>query len=135
MATRNYQGRKYKLEAQSSIVDALTVEEALQIDINGKPFTVSMRTPGEDRSLVRGLLHAEGIINDITFIPDIVLKKENEQGIVTVVDLSIPKSKLGEGYANSRSLLSVSSCGVCGKTELTTKTNWRLQCSRKCSGV
>ena len=112
MATRNYQGRKYKLEAQSSIVDALTVEEALQIDINGKPFTVSMRTPGEDRSLVRGLLHAEGIINDITFIPDIVLKKENEQGIVTVVDLSIPKSKLGEGYANSRSLLSVSSCGV-----------------------
>lgn len=118
MATRKYQGRKYKLEAQSSIVDALTVEEALQIDINGKPFTVSMRTPGEDRSLVRGLLHAEGIINDITFIPDIVLKKENEQGIVTVVDLSIPKSKLGEGYANSRSLLSVSSCGVCGKTEL-----------------
>jgi FdhD protein len=118
MATRKYQGRKYKSEAQSSIIDALTVEEALQIDINGKPFTVSMRTPGEDRSMVRGLLHAEGIINDIDFVPDMVLKKENDQGIVTVVDLSIPEDKLGEGYSNSRSLLSVSSCGVCGKTEL-----------------
>lgn len=118
MATRKYQGRKYKSEAQSSIIDALTVEEALQIDINGKPFTVSMRTPGEDRSMVRGLLHAEGIINEIDFVPDMVLKKENDQGIVTVVDLSIPEDKLGEGYSNSRSLLSVSSCGVCGKTEL-----------------
>jgi FdhD protein len=118
MATRNYQGKKFESKGQSRIVDALTVEEALQININGTPFTVSMRTPGEDASMVRGLLHAEGIINDIDFIPDMVVKKENEDGIVTIVDLSIPKDKLGEGYANSRSLLSVSSCGVCGKTEL-----------------
>lgn len=118
MATRNYQGKKFQSRGSARIVDALTVEEALQININGKPFTVSMRTPGEDASMVRGLLHAEGIINDISFIPDIVLKKENNDGIVTIVDLNIPEDKLGEGYSNSRSLLSVSSCGVCGKTEL-----------------
>ncbi|NNM23703.1 MAG: formate dehydrogenase accessory sulfurtransferase FdhD [Flavobacteriaceae bacterium] len=118
MATRDYQGKKYDAEGSKKILDSLTVEEALQIDINGKPFTVSMRTPGEDASLVRGLLHSEGIINEIAFIPDVILKKENEKGIVTVVNLDIPKDKLGEGYSNSRSLLSVSSCGVCGKTEL-----------------
>lgn len=118
MATRDYQGKKYDAEGSKKILDSLTVEEALQIDINGKPFTVSMRTPGEDASLVRGLLHSEGIINEIAFIPDVILKKENEKGIVTVVNLDIPKVKLGEGYSNSRSLLSVSSCGVCGKTEL-----------------
>ncbi|MBT8255787.1 MAG: formate dehydrogenase accessory sulfurtransferase FdhD [Bacteroidia bacterium] len=118
MATRDYQGKKYDAEGSKKILDSLTVEEALQIDINGKPFTVSMGTPGEDASLVRGLLHSEGIINEIAFIPDVILKKENEKGIVTVVNLDIPKDKLGEGYSNSRSLLSVSSCGVCGKTEL-----------------
>jgi FdhD protein len=118
MATRNYEGKKFEMEDVHKIVDALTVEEALQININDKPFTVSMRTPGEDASLVRGLLHSEGVINDVNFLPDVVLKKENENGIVTVVNVSIPKKKLGQGYSNSRSLLSVSSCGICGKTEL-----------------
>ena len=118
MATRNYEGKKFETSTTNKIVDALTVEEALQININNKPFTVSMRTPGNDNSLVRGLLHSEGIINDPKFIPEIVLKKENEDGIVTIVNVSIPEDKLGTGYSNSRSLLSVSSCGICGKTEL-----------------
>jgi len=118
MATRNYEGKKFETSTTNKIVDALTVEEALQININNKPFTISMRTPGNDNSLVRGLLHSEGIINDPKFIPEIVLKKENEDGIVTIVNVSIPEDKLGTGYSNSRSLLSVSSCGICGKTEL-----------------
>lgn len=118
MATRNYEGRKFETNSSNKILDALTIEEALQININDEAFTVSMRTPGEDASLVRGLLHSEGVINDLNFLPDIVLKKENEDGIVTVINVAIPKNKLGEGYSNSRSLLSVSSCGICGKTEL-----------------
>lgn len=122
MATRNYEGRIFDTHQLNKTVDALTVEEALQIDVNGKPFTVSMRTPGHDNYLVRGLLHSEGIINDSSFHPDIILKKENEQGIVTIVDVTIPENKLGKGYSNSRSLLSVSSCGICGKTELSDLT-------------
>ena len=118
MPTRNYEAKKFEIDAAHKMVDALTIEEALQININDKPFTVSMRTPGEDASFVRGLLHSEDIINDLSFNPDIVLKKENEDGIVTVVNVTIPKEKLGEGISNSRSLLSVSSCGICGKTEL-----------------
>jgi FdhD protein len=118
MATRNYEGKKFEANASGKILDALTIEEALQININDAPFTVSMRTPGEDANLVRGLLHSEGVINDPTFLPDLVLKKQNEDGIVTIVNVTIPRDKLGEGYSNSRSLLSVSSCGICGKTEL-----------------
>ena len=118
MATRNYEGKKFDINSSKKIVDALTIEEALQININNKPFTVTMRTPGEDVSLVRGLLHSEDIINDAKFIPDIVLKKENNKGIVTIVDVNIPEDKLGDGYSNSRSLLSISSCGICGKTAL-----------------
>ncbi|MDB4438754.1 formate dehydrogenase accessory sulfurtransferase FdhD [bacterium] len=118
MATRNYDGKKIKGESATDIVDALTVEEALEIDINNKPFTVSMRTPGDDSFLVRGMLHSEGIIKNIDFLPNITPKKINGEGIVTVVELTIPENELGEGYANSRSLMSVSSCGICGKTEL-----------------
>jgi len=118
MATRNYEGKKFNNNNIDKIVDALTIEEALQININNKAFTVSMRTPGDDISLVRGLLHAEGVINNVNLIPEVSLKKENEKGIVTIVNVNVPENELGEGYSNSRSLLSVSSCGICGKTEL-----------------
>lgn len=118
MATRNYEGKKYNQKEIDKTVDALTVEEALQVNINNKPFTISMRTPGNDIEFVRGLLHAEGVINNIDFTPEISLKKENDEGIVTIVNVNIPENELGEGYSNSRSLLSVSSCGICGKTEL-----------------
>ena len=36
----------------------------------------------------------------------------------TIVNVVIPQQKLGLAYSNSRSLLSVSSCGICGKTSL-----------------
>ncbi len=118
MATRNYQGKKFESDSVKNAVDSLTIEEALQININNKPFTVSMRTPGDDICLVRGMLHSEGILKNANYLPDVILKKENENGIVTIVDLTIPEEELGEGYSNSRSLLSVSSCGICGRTEL-----------------
>ena len=98
--------------------DALTLEEALQININGKPFTLSMRTPGADELLVRGLLHSEGVINTTEYHPKMVFPKTDGNSVVSVVDLEIPVEYLGSGYSNSRSLLSVSSCGICGKTEL-----------------
>ena len=46
MATRNYEGKKFNNNDIDKIIDALTIEEALQININNKPFTVSMRTIG-----------------------------------------------------------------------------------------
>ena len=118
MATRNYEGLKFEIDSTDKTIDSLTIEEALQININDKPFTVSMRTPGEDAALVRGLLHSEDLLEDVNYKPEIILKKENDDGIVTIVNLNIPEEKLGKGYTNSRSLLSVSSCGICGKTEL-----------------
>ncbi len=119
MATRNYEGKKFEKGLATKTADALTIEEALQININKKPFTVTMRTPGNDNSLVRGLLHTEGIIKNQSYNPELnLIKESNDDGIVTVVELSIPKEELGEGYSNSRSLLSVSSCGICGRTEL-----------------
>ena len=118
MATRNYQGNKYDKSSMDKTSDALTIEEPLQININDEPFTISMRTPGDDISLVRGLLHSEDLLNDIHYTPELIIKKENINGIVTIINLNIQEDKLGNGYTNSRSLLSVSSCGICGKTEL-----------------
>lgn len=43
--------------------DILAVEEPLEIRINGRAFSVTMRTPGADFDLVAGFLVSEGIVS------------------------------------------------------------------------
>ncbi|MDA0974117.1 MAG: formate dehydrogenase accessory sulfurtransferase FdhD [Bacteroidetes bacterium] len=117
MATRKYEAKKFDRDQIDETRDSLTIEEALQIIINDEPFTVTMRTPGDDAMLVRGLLHSEGILTSPEYSPEISFSQD-EQSILTEARLTIPSELLGHAYTNSRSLLSVSSCGICGKTEL-----------------
>ncbi|HLU66909.1 MAG TPA: hypothetical protein VKZ63_11575, partial [Kofleriaceae bacterium] len=43
--------------------DAAVVEAPLELrDRDGRPLTVTMRTPGHDLDLARGLLFAEGVL-------------------------------------------------------------------------
>lgn len=96
----------------SSVQDMIVAEGPLQININGKPYTVTMRTPGSDIRLVRGLLYTENIYrgnSQIDIHPD---KSGN------IASTWIEPAELLPGYYQSRSLLSVSSCGICGKREL-----------------
>lgn len=118
MATLDYQAIKFDGISSENKVDTLTVEEALQVRVNGKPLTVTMRSPGNDIELVRGLLHSEDIFDAVEDDIEIIVKSENKQGVITSVNVKIPEDKLCDGYKNSRSFLSVSSCGICGQTEL-----------------
>lgn len=116
MQTLAYQGWKISKAAQAAINDSLVVEAPLQININNQAFTVVMRTPGHDFDLVRGLLYAEDVCKDSQ---SLVLEtlEQTEVG-ASVINASIDTDKLGKGYLTKRSLLSVSSCGICGKQEL-----------------
>lgn len=111
-----YEALQIKEGSSQKVNDSLVVEAALQININNEPYTVVMRTPDNDIELVRGLLYAEDIYkSDKQLNLEIVEKSENE---FCVVNASIPKHQLGKGYLNKRTLLSVSSCGICGKQKL-----------------
>ncbi|MEX1382437.1 formate dehydrogenase accessory sulfurtransferase FdhD [Lutibacter sp.] len=116
MQTLNYEGLLINNGDTKKIKDALVVEAALQININKEPYTVVMRTPGDDFELIRGLLYAEDIYKrETNLIFEVVEKRENGFSIINV---TIPKKLIGKGYLNKRTLLSVSSCGICGKQKL-----------------
>ena len=116
MQTLSYQALKILDNQHSKTNDSLVIEAPLQININGEAYTVVMRTPDNDIELVRGLLYAEDIYkNDENFDVQIIEQKEDYSSILNI---TIPKDKLGKGYLNKRTLLSVSSCGICGKKEL-----------------
>jgi len=116
MQTLNYEGLQLTNGVPQKVTDALVVEAALQININAEPYTVVMRTPGDDFELIRGLLYAEDIYKgkeNLTI--DVIEKRDNG---FSILNASIPKKNLGKGYLNKRTLLSVSSCGICGKQKL-----------------
>jgi FdhD protein len=108
--------QKFEEGCFSAVEDALTVEEMLSICINGKPYTMTMRTPGYEEELTRGILLSEDVYKEATN-PLFSIMEKNEQGYITKVNVDIPESQLGKGIAEARNLLSVSSCGMCGKYE------------------
>lgn len=113
---QEYEGIKFSQGSVKKVTDPLCVEAPLQITINGESFTVVMRTPGNERELATGLLHAENVITDFNQVKwSDVFDKYNR---IEELKLETPKENLGDGFLSSRSLLSVSSCGICGKKEL-----------------
>ena len=116
MQSSVYEAIKARKLSSNKIKDDLVVEAALQININDQPYMVVMRTPGDDVALIRGLLYAEDIYKTTEPLQlKITEKRENGFAIINAI---IPKEKLGKGYLNKRTLLSVSSCGICGKKDL-----------------
>lgn len=116
MATNQYQGIKYNNTNSVKVSDSLSIEEGLQISINGKPFSITMRTPNDDESLIRGLLYSEDVYRGAEKLNIELIK--NKKKTITEANIIIDESLLKKGYSNSRSFLSSSSCGICGKTEL-----------------
>lgn len=114
MKINKYKGYVFSENEPQQTSDFLIVEAPLQININNKPFTITMRTPDDDEALIVGLFHAEDVLEK-HYIPTIDFSEKNN---MTVANLTVPKKHLGTGYLNSRTLLSVASCGICGKTQL-----------------
>lgn len=115
MGIRYYEGKKYQTEHTTFVEDALTVEEALQIVINNKPFTITMRTPGDDEALIRGLLYSEDVYRQAA---PLVVDFRQKNKITTIAQIQLARQQLGTGIESTRNLLAVSSCGICGRQAL-----------------
>jgi FdhD protein len=100
--------------------DLVACEEPLEIQLDGAPFVVVMRTPGADRELALGLLLAEGIVGvagDVASVHhESVAPDPDAAGNVVRVNL---RPGLGvDLHALRRNLYSSASCGVCGKASI-----------------
>lgn len=96
------------------VEDRLAVEEMLSIAINGEPYTVTMRTPGNEKALVRGILLTENIFTRLDTQPNFVITNKNHLGYITEVNVEINDTDVQKGIETKRNLLSVTSCGMCG---------------------
>lgn len=117
-STKIFHAKKFIDGNASMVHDALTVEEILNISINGEAYTMTMRTPGDEEALVRGILLSENVYNHKEINPIFFITEKNEQDFITKVNIIIPKENIKKGIDTKRNLVSVSSCGMCGKSEM-----------------
>ena len=109
--------------------DLVVVEEPLEIQVDGRPLVVTMRTPGHDEELAAGFLYAEGVISR----PEEVTSLRSETGSgrhdarIRVAEFSGDRVyvSLRDGAAShpganptTREFRATAACGVCGKTEI-----------------
>ena len=100
--------------------DTLVVEEPLEIRLGSERFTVTMRTPGDDFALTRGLLLTEGVIASGADIGQIRYCDEGEAAetdIPNIVTVRLNKQPAAERLWQ-RTLMAGTSCGLCGKAAL-----------------
>lgn len=116
MTSRNYPGLLFRTATGTPVNDVLAIEEVLSISINDIPYTITMRSPGNETDLCRGLLFTEGIYKDSNPELEITVTATNDRGEITAVNLVIPENQIHKEFSDSRSVISVSSCGMCGKT-------------------
>ena len=90
--------------------DTLAREEPLEIQLNGNPLTVTMRTPGNDLDLTAGFLLTEGLITGREALVSL-RQARNDTGQPNRVQAE----SADEVSAPQRNFLSTSSCGVCGE--------------------
>jgi FdhD protein len=104
-----------------TMIDQVAVEEPLEIRLDGLPFQVTMRTPGDDMDLVHGLLHAEQVITDAD---QVLLARycagSGPDGINTynVIDVSLGTGAVVPEAGLQRNVLTSSACGVCGAASI-----------------
>jgi FdhD protein len=89
-------------------------EEPLAIRIEGKPYSVVMRTPGNELAHAAGFCLAEGIVDTIDDIGTIACCDDINPNVVTITLKQSRKETIAE-LLDRRSFVSQTSCGICGK--------------------
>jgi FdhD protein len=89
-------------------------EEPLSIRVEGKPYSVVMRTPGDELAHAAGFCLAEGIVDNPDDVNTISCCEGDDSNVVTVTLNAFRRSKITD-ILDRRGFISQTSCGICGK--------------------
>ncbi|WP_319774181.1 formate dehydrogenase accessory sulfurtransferase FdhD [Breoghania sp.] len=93
----------------------LIAEEPLSIRVQGNPYAVTMRTPGDEKAHVAGFCLAEGIVDTPDDITGLAFCDGEDTNVVTVT-LTATRQEQVADHLDRRTYISQTSCGICGKT-------------------
>jgi FdhD protein len=100
---------------QKSRVMALIGEEPLSIRVQGAPYAVVMRTPGDEKAHVAGFCLGEGIVDAPDDLTSIAFCDGEDTNVVTVTLTPARRTRIAD-HLDRRTYISQTSCGICGKS-------------------
>ncbi len=116
-ASQSYSILRRQSDSCSTDDDSVTVEEPLEIRVNGESIAVTMRTPGDDEELAAGFCLTEGIVCSGDDIAGIEFCANSEED--NIIDVRVDDDDRRRAIERSRRASFVSSsCGICGKQTL-----------------
>jgi len=92
----------------------LILEEPLSMRIDGNPYAVVMRTPGDEINHAAGFFLSEGLVNHRDNFTTIGYCTEEGVNVVTAT-LQPERKKIVKNLLDRRGFVSQTSCGICGK--------------------
>ncbi|MCF7548953.1 formate dehydrogenase accessory sulfurtransferase FdhD [Pseudonocardia sp. WMMC193] len=101
--------------------DSLAVEEPLELRVDGRALSVTMRTPGHDVELAHGFLLTEGVIGsaaDLATARYCDSVDADGRNTYNVLDVALAPGVEPPDTSVERNFYTTSSCGVCGKASL-----------------
>ncbi len=94
--------------------ERLIPEEPLVIRIEGQPYSVVMRTPGDEIAHGAGFCLAEGLVGHPDDFAAIGFCKDEKSNVLTIT-LAPSRRKKVSDLLKRRGFISQTSCGICGK--------------------
>ena len=98
--------------------DAVAVERALEIRVDGRTISVTLRTPGHDPELALGFLAGEGLIagrGDVTSVTATSAPCDDQPD---AVDLALAPGVRMDWTRLERHFAATAACGLCGRAHL-----------------
>jgi len=92
----------------------MIIEEPLVIRVEGEPYSVVMRTPGNEIFHVAGFCLAEGLVSHPDDFASIGFCSEDDTNVATVTLSPVRKNQVSD-LLERRGFVSQTSCGICGK--------------------
>ena len=101
---------------EAPVTDRVAAEEPLEIRVETKSVSVTLRTPGHDDELAAGFLVSEGLLRLRADLRAIRPYPRNESG--NVVDVFLEDTATFDFASLTRHVFASSSCGLCGTTSI-----------------
>jgi len=100
----------------TSDIDDLVVEEPLEIRVDGRSVSVTMRTPGHDDELAAGFLLSEGLLTSRADVREVAPEWMRDD--CNAVDVRLADGVAFDFEGLTRHVFASSSCSICGKASI-----------------
>jgi FdhD protein len=104
--------------SRERVEDAVAVERALEIRVDGRALAVTLRTPGHDAELASGFLAGEGLLRGRADLAGVTLSAARCADEPDLADVTLAPGVPFDWTRFERHFAATSACGLCGRAHL-----------------